>query len=401
MKDNISKLHHCYGCGVCVPACPKKIIRLDENSNGFYSPVVFDEANCIECGICLDVCGFNHSEPALETTEITAFAGWSNDKIVRHRCSSGGVGYEIGKVCLEKGYKCIGVRYDAEKKRAMHFISSTLEEFMQTVGSKYMPSNTLPAFNEITRKEKYLVTGAPCQIDTFRRYIRRFKIEDNFILLDFFCHGVPSLLLWDKYLAEVEERIGKSTFASWRNKEYGWHDSYSINIDTDNESRDYRHSYDLTTPERKHSYSSRLLSGDLFFKYFLGNYCLNDCCYNCKYKLTKSSADIRIGDLWGKTFASDTQGVTTVLALTDKGRDLLGEISHRACTLTDYPVATATEGQMSGSPRCPFVRTPILKALQGNDSLKSIADKWCRLYQIANLPRRIVNKIKRTLFSKK
>lgn len=29
MKDNISKLKDCYGCGVCVIACPKKLLILN------------------------------------------------------------------------------------------------------------------------------------------------------------------------------------------------------------------------------------------------------------------------------------------------------------------------------------------------------------------------------------
>lgn len=112
------------------------------------------------------------------------------------KCSSGGAGFEIGKYLLGEGYKVCGVRYDAEKNRAEHYIATTVEELIPSAGSKYIQSYTVDGFKAINRKEKYLVTGTPCQIDSFRRYIKKFRCEDNFVLLDFFCHGVPSMLVW-------------------------------------------------------------------------------------------------------------------------------------------------------------------------------------------------------------
>lgn len=62
--------------------------------------------------------------------------------------------------------------------------------------------------------------------------IRKFKCEDNFVLLDFFCHSVPSMLVWRAYIKMLEPKIGKVTYASWRNKfEYGWHDSWLMGMD--------------------------------------------------------------------------------------------------------------------------------------------------------------------------
>ncbi len=34
--NNISKVHDCYGCGVCATACGRKIIEIGLNENGFY-----------------------------------------------------------------------------------------------------------------------------------------------------------------------------------------------------------------------------------------------------------------------------------------------------------------------------------------------------------------------------
>ena len=45
----------CKGCGMCVPACPKKIIALSTdklNSRGFYPAEVVEPEKCIGCAMC-------------------------------------------------------------------------------------------------------------------------------------------------------------------------------------------------------------------------------------------------------------------------------------------------------------------------------------------------------------
>lgn len=62
---NVSTIHNCYGCGVCAVSCGKKIINIRLNEDGFYAPYIDEPEKCMECGICLDVCAFNHKERAL------------------------------------------------------------------------------------------------------------------------------------------------------------------------------------------------------------------------------------------------------------------------------------------------------------------------------------------------
>ncbi|MBO8474036.1 MAG: Coenzyme F420 hydrogenase/dehydrogenase, beta subunit C-terminal domain, partial [Bacteroidetes bacterium] len=228
---NIIGIKDCYGCGVCAISCPKHIIEIQLNEDGFYEPHITDKDLCIDCGICRDVCSFLHDKPAVINVPHKSYAAWSHDAAIRRKCSSGGIGYEIGRTLLSEGYKVCGVRYNVEKGRAEHYIASSVEELIQSIGSKYIQSYTVDGFNAINRKEKYLVTGTPCQIDSFRRYIRKFNAEDNFILMDFFCHAVPSKLMWDKYINNIEKITGKITYASWRNKFTGWHDSWAMSID--------------------------------------------------------------------------------------------------------------------------------------------------------------------------
>ncbi len=387
MKDNISKLTDCYGCGVCVVSCPVNIISLTENNDGFYSPIVEPQDKCIECGICLRVCSFNHAQVSVCDPTVKAYAAWSKDDEVRKRCSSGGISYEIGKTLIHHGYKAVGVRYDAETHRAEHYISFTPGQFLESRGSKYIQSNPVKAFGKIGRDSKYLVCGTPCQIDSFRRMIRLKNIERNFVLLDFFCHGVPSLLLWDKYISSVGKKIGKIISVDWRDKDTGWHDSWSMRIKPEGK--------DDKCDESSADYVSRYSSGDMFYRFFLGNYCLDKCCYDsCKYKLTASAADIRVGDFWGSKYLDDDRGVSSVLAITPEGDEVLKSIP--GIELIEYgDVDVVLEGQMAHCPPMPPLRSRIIARLKSRASLSAIYYGTVKIYNLRFLPSRVIGKIKK------
>lgn len=305
--NNISNVKDCYGCGVCAISCGKKIIDIKLDCNGFYKPYITNESKCIHCGICRDVCSYCHSELAADNEPLISFAGWSNNKEIRAASASGGVGFEISRYLLQQGYKVVATKYNHSKNRAENYISENTADLYDSQNSKYIQSYTLNGFLQINIKNKYLITGTPCQIDSFRRFIKRYKCEDNFILLDFFCHGVPSKLIWDKYIGEVTKQVGNITDVHWRNKDFGWHDSWNMFIKGE-----------------RSNFNSRWTKGDPFYALFLGNNCLGKACYkNCKFKYNHSSADIRIGDLWGKAYKNEEKGVSSCVAFTSKGKNIV------------------------------------------------------------------------------
>ena len=391
MNKNISSVHDCYGCGVCATACGRKIIEIGLNAEGFYEPHITDPNKCTNCGICTEVCAYLHGELALKETKIYPYAAWSKDHLVRRKCSSGGAGFEIGKYLLGQGYKVCGVRYNADKNRAEHYIATNVNELIPSAGSKYIQSYTVDGFKAINRKEKYLVTGSPCQIDSFRRYIRKFRCEDNFVLLDFFCHGVPSMLVWKKYTEWAEKQVGKITYASWRNKWTGWHDSWAMGIDGEEhgEKINWHDSYDMLIRGKKSYIESRLSQGDMFYQLFLGDCCLGKQCYDhCKYKYNRSSADIRIGDLWGKTYNDDEDGVSGAVAFTQKGNEVLKQCN---CELVEHSFDVVAEGQMKTCPQRIGAYNKILETLK-NDS-KNIQDA-CHILTTYRKQQRQLERIK-------
>lgn len=368
-KNNISRFNHCFGCGVCAVACPCKIISMHINADGFYSPNI-DESKCIECGICLDVCSFNHSQVSQDKSfAIQPKAVWSNNEQVRHICSSGGAGFEIGRYLLQKGYKAIACRYNSITNRAEHYIAETEDELKASIGSKYIQSDSFKGFSQIEKGQKYFIVGTPCQIDSIRRWVCKLKMESDVILLDFFCHGVPSMLMWDKYINEVEQKVGKFDNIIWRDKETGWHDSWVMKV-----------------PER---YSSWYTRGDLFYKMFLGNRCLGKQCYDdCKYKFDQSAADIRIGDLWGTRYENDEKGVSGVLCMTRKGFELIEEMKeflHEEISTIDI----VGECQMKKCAHKPISYNYVMKLLKKDLPLFKIHEIASRIDLMEKIPNSI------------
>ncbi len=49
----------CKGCGLCVDACPKKILVLDKekiNAKGYNPAAIVDQEACIACAACARMC---------------------------------------------------------------------------------------------------------------------------------------------------------------------------------------------------------------------------------------------------------------------------------------------------------------------------------------------------------
>lgn len=366
---------HCYGCGICAISCPLNAIHIKYNEDGFLYPHV--DSSCVNCGICLNVCAFNFTKhlEAADLIPLVSMAAWSYDKAVRTKCTSGGVSYEIGRFLIRKGYSVIACRYNPLSKKAEHYLATDEDTLKDSIGSKYIQSYTLPGFSQIIKGCKYLITGTPCQIDSMRRYVRKKGIESDVILLDFFCHGVPSMLMWKQYLKELENHIGHFDKIVWRDKETGWHDSWVMKVDQ--------------------KYSSWFSKGDLFFKMFLKDRCLGKACYeNCKYKYDNSAADIRIGDLWGTTYQNDEDGVNGVICFTHKGVELLKEMEP-ILHIEESTLDVVTESQMKKCPRRPISYKYVMNQLKKGTYLCHINKVASLIELVEQIPQKIKYYIKR------
>lgn len=389
MKDSVSKFDYCFGCGVCASSCARKAITITLNADGFYTPIV-EGSKCVNCGLCLDVCSFNNSTQVLNSIPITCWAAWSDDVVVRQKCSSGGIGFEIGKQLIQDGYRVIACRYNSDKGRAEHYEAKTVDELVQSIGSKYIQSYTPEAIKNIDKTKKYLIVGTPCQIDSLRRFVRKYKCENSFVLMDFFCHCVPSMHAWKAYTRMVEKKIGKITYASWRNKfEYGWHDSWLMALESQSKEdiSDEQKLYTKIIQEKRCTVESRKSKGDLFYKLFLGDFCLGPQCQkDCRFKYNHSSADIRIGDLWGKTYMHDDKGVSALVAFTKKGKEVIDNL--KGVTLIEHPFEVVAEGQMKKNAQAKELKPIVMYLLENQVPLES------SLFKIVFFLQKVITKIK-------
>jgi 2-oxoglutarate ferredoxin oxidoreductase subunit delta len=49
--------NECKGCGLCIEACPPKVISMSERLNHYgYKTAIYAGAGCTGCGICFMIC---------------------------------------------------------------------------------------------------------------------------------------------------------------------------------------------------------------------------------------------------------------------------------------------------------------------------------------------------------
>lgn len=393
--SNVTSIEKCYGCGVCTVACPTGIIELSEK-DGFYRPLIKDNEKCLRCSLCLKNCSFISGACNSKAPEM-CFVAWSKDKGIRRTSTSGGIIYELLKHFVSKGSNAIVVRYNYSTNRAEHYIASNISQLEDSIGSKYIPSNFANALRLINNKDKYVVVGTPCQIASLKNYVNSKHIEKNFIFIDFFCHGVPSLKFWDKYLAGIKKKTGKVRFIRFRNKYIdnitsSDFKSYKQELNCSGESEfDWSSSTNLFIYGTKGYYNSRLALNDSFYRFFLGNRCLNDCCYDsCVFKQMSSFADIRVGDIWGKTFSKNRQGASSVICFTKNGINVINSIKDRL-HIKMIPYKIASEGQMCNNAKRAVSYKYVKKALNGNKNLNTI-DHYASLIEFCKAPKKVTKR---------
>lgn len=312
-----SAIRPCTSCQICGAVCAKKAISINLDQEGFYRPSV-DENLCVDCGLCVKVCNkFDNNinltdEAQLQKTKLYAASAKSDD-IVR-KTTSGGIADLLAKQLIADGYKVIGVVYDSKQNNAVHKIATTAGDTDAFRGSKYIQSYSIDAFRQLVkgvRNEKYAVFGLPCQIYAISRYLDIFKKRENCFLIDLYCHGCPSMHVWNKVSEDQREKLKVEKFknAIWRSKYRGW-GNFVLEVIGDNGKRF------VSTPMHNE-----------FFDLFFCNQVLNESCTDCKLRGTLAYTDIRLGDFWGKEYDKTFRGMSGVSLVTDRAKDLFSKIS--------------------------------------------------------------------------
>ena len=325
---NITDKKNCCGCGACAQSCPVSCIRMTADEEGFLYPVV-DQAQCVDCGLCNRVCPIlNRGE---KPSEIKVYAAVCNDEEVRRTSSSGGVFSLLAEKVLSEGGAVFGAAFD-ENFDVHHVMIERSEDLHLVKGSKYLQSKIETTYQQAEEVLKtgrcVLFSGTGCQIAGLKSFLK--KEYNNLYTIDVFCHGVPSPIVWQKYLDDQKAKYeGEVNQVYFRAKTPGWH-QFSMRIEFSDDSV-----YDCTHRE------------DAFMRVFLDNLCLRPSCYDCKFRESRSGADLTIGDAWGveqwMPHMDDNKGTSVVVVNTEKGQRLLNDVMpYMVCEEADGKTVLAS-----------------------------------------------------------
>jgi ferredoxin len=381
-EDNFVITNTCSGCGSCELVCKNRAIKIILNDKGFYESVV-DNNLCLYCKECRSVCPYGNSAPAKITYKHSLFAVYSKNPMVLKTSSSGGLGREIAEYFHNSGADVFGCTYNVLKRRAETICIHPHEsdKIITLSGSKYIQSNMSGIYDKIHQSNGGVFFGTPCQAVGVNSFLQKYDKRKSFILVDLICHGIPSDLLWQKYLAEGDRKYqyDMNPDVQFRYKKYGWEKKY------------------IYVARDKKTYIKRDTK-DLFYKFFLAGSCNMDACYECKFR-DSSSADIRMGDYWGPRFGKNKKGVSMAVPMSDAGDAVLkklqknGQIFIEKTDINDY-----FNCQQTVNIPKPVEYDYIIGDLRNNDvSLAVMADKYRRYYEISNTVYNLLYPIIRTV----
>lgn len=348
----------CCGCQACEQVCPKKCIDMKCDTEGFWYPLV-DENNCIGCGLCEKVCPINNPFECRETKKI--YAAFYNNNEARKKSSSGGVFSLLAQQIIQKKGVVFGAKFDNQWQVIIDCGESS-DDVERFLGSKYVQAKTGVSFKKcesfLKQGRLVLYAGTPCQIAGLKHFLRR--EYDNLITVDLVCHGVPSPMVWERYLKETIAPLDSIKEINFRDKRNGWH-NFCLTI-----------TYNVAGEERLYEQSHKK---DLYMQAFLQNLILRPSCYNCSAKNGASCSDITLADYWGveKKFPEidDNKGVSLIFFNTGKGLDILNHTDLKSKEVVIYDVLPYNPG-LKQNALCHAKREKFFKKMWGAKNLESL-----------------------------
>lgn len=328
MKE-VLEHNRCTGCAACYTACSHKAISMQYDDEGFEYPVI-DQEICIDCGLCQTVCPVLQYEKreVLRTANNDAqvgFAARNKDYTQRLISSSGSIFPPIAEWILEKGGLVVGTAYD-EYFNAKHLIIDSKDDLKDIQGSKYLQckadNTTFSRIkNELKTGRYVLYSGMACQVEGLKSFLR--KEYDNLYTIDLICMGIPSSIVWQKYLNTFfkGEKILQVNF---KEKSIGW-ESFCFYVKTD-----------------KQEFKERGMV-NLYLQSMFRSWNMRPSCFQCPFKKKERFSDFTLADCWGAyklvPDINDNKGLSSVIVHSKKGKELWEElfdkIDYRKISIED------------------------------------------------------------------
>lgn len=328
--NTIIRENKCSGCMICRSICPKHCISCQEEKDGFMYPIIQEDV-CIKCGMCLKKCPIATCEGVLNPY-IDSYSFYSYNNEIAMRSSTSGVFYEIASSIIDCGGVVCGAAF-ADDWEVEHILVFTKEELQKLTSSKYVQSsisvNVVSEIKRLLLNTTVLFVGTPCQVAAIKSFVGK---SDNLFTVDFICHGVPSPLVWKKYLDDIAggRIVTDVNFRDKRNES-----CYGLSVKFDDGTDYYKP-----------------VTDDSYLQGFINNLFIRKSCTACNFKGIKHTADITLGDLWNaERISGYYQGkkyISWVLVKSKRGEQLLETVKERFEVLP-VPIDAANRFNMSFS----------------------------------------------------
>ena len=325
----IENLKNCTGCNSCFSVCPKSAIVMSENNEGFLYPQI-DSVKCIKCGLCEKVCPtINPIKNENEDTKV--YAAINKNEAIRLDSSSGGIFTAVAERIIEENGVVFGAKFTSDFS-VVHGWTDTINGLSDFRGSKYLQSIIGDCYKDckvfLENGRKVLFSGTPCQVQGLKKYLG--KEYGNLLTVDFICHGVPSPLLWQKYVDYRAEKNGaarqKIVKTAFRRKNAGWKQ------------------YSLSFTFANNSEYCQPLTKDPYMQIFLKDIALRKSCYECPCRGIARLSDITLADFWGVQNElpemDDDKGTSLVLIHSLVGKKTFVELEN--CEIREIPLEIVT-----------------------------------------------------------
>ena len=321
---SLNRKENCCGCTACKSICPAQAISMDYDEEGFLYPKINADL-CVDCNKCNNVCPIIHASENAEELLKSAYAARSTDEEVLASSTSGGLSYEIARHVIRQGGVVFGAVY-GKGNVVEHKMIESIDELKAIQGSKYVQSDINQTFSQVKKllsdDRMVLFTGTPCQIEGLLSFIGD---NGNLITQDIICHGVPSPLLWEKYLKETGYSTAESITFRGKDNGIGW------------ENRP------IFVTKTRNRVTKEPFENNAFSYFFSQNYSLRSICYECPFKTGNKKADITCADLWGISeilhdYNQDDKGMSLVITNTPKGKELFDKLCESK-TIIARPVS--------------------------------------------------------------
>lgn len=233
---------------------------------------------------------------------VDYYIGYSSDRIIRHKASSGGIGSQLIKYLLsteEYGTSMTFV-FNSIKSAYEPKLIYSYDEY-NNCGSIYQDTDNISFIRENLNniRDGIVVTCMPCQVRAIRSILQRNKIKS--FIISFCCSGqttVKGTWLYYNFLGIKRENVSNIQYRG-----NGWPSGIQIHL-----------SNGSIIKKDNYTYPWNIIHSSQLYRPLR--------CLTCTFK-TVPFSDINLADPWLAEYESDKEGNSIIIANTEESKRVI------------------------------------------------------------------------------